>query len=202
MPTSKRLFDLFYGILLSLLLALPLLVILLVMLIRDGRPLFYVAERMKSPTQPFLLWKLRTMRPDENDSGVSGGDKHTRITKTGHILRKFRLDEIPQLWNVIKGDMSFVGPRPPLRTYVERFPEIYGKVLQNRPGITGLATLYYHHHEEKLLTTCKTAAETEQVYTRICIPAKAKLDLIYQKNQSFCFDIRLMLETAMRVSKK
>lgn len=202
MKAGKRIFDFCYAIFLGLLILPFFLLILVVMLALDGLPLFYVAERMKTPTQPFLLWKLRTMRPDENDAGVSGGDKQSRITSTGRLLRRFRLDEIPQLWNIIKGDMSFVGPRPPLRRYVDQFPALYKTVLGNRPGITGLATLFYHRHEERLLIACKTAAETEHVYVTRCVPAKAKLDIIYQNNQTFCFDIQLMLLTISKVLKQ
>ncbi len=202
MTTGKRIFDFCYALCLGFLILPFFTLILIAMLILDGLPLFYVAERMKTPTQSFLLWKLRTMRPDENDSGVSGGNKQSRITSTGRLLRRFRLDEIPQLWNIVKGDMSFVGPRPPLRRYVEQFPQLYEKVLENRPGITGLATLFYHRHEERLLITCRTAAETEQVYVARCVPAKAKLDMIYQKNQTFCFDIQLMLLTISKVFKR
>ena len=120
----------------------------------------------------------------------------------GRFLRRARLDEIPQLWNVIRGDMSFVGPRPPLRLYVERFPEIYGKVLRSRPGITGLATLKFHAHEEWILKSCKTAEETDFAYSRRCVPQKARLDLIYQRHQSLCFDLSLLGGTVARVLVK
>ena len=199
MTPSKRIFDIVLALLLAALLALPFLVLLAVLLLSQGRPLFYVAERMKAPGQPFALWKLRTMTLAKGDSGVSGGDKSARITPTGRFLRRARLDEIPQLWNVLRGDMSFVGPRPPLRIYVERCPEIYAQVLQSRPGITGLATLEFHAHEERLLATCRNAAETDAVYTRRCIPRKAHLDLIYQRHQSLCFDLALLGRTGSRV---
>lgn len=199
MTLPKRLFDIALSLLLAVLLALPFLALLLVLRITQGRPLFYVAERMKGPDRPFALWKLRTMTSVSTDSGVSGGDKSARITPTGQFLRRARLDEIPQLWNVLRGDMSFVGPRPPLRSYVERFPALYAQVLQSRPGITGLATLQFHTHEEYLLATCKNAAETDAVYTRRCIPRKAHLDLIYQRRQSLCFDLVLLWRTASRV---
>jgi lipopolysaccharide/colanic/teichoic acid biosynthesis glycosyltransferase len=132
------------------------------------------------------------------DTGVSGGDKTSRITRIGRILRKTRLDEVPQLWNVLKGDMSFVGPRPPLRLYVERFPALYAQVLQSRPGITGLATLSFHRHEERLLAECRSAAETDAAYARRCVPRKARLDLIYQNRRTICFDLLLMLKTLAR----
>lgn len=199
MTPQKRLFDLGLALLLAALLALPFLLLLAVLLLREGRPLFYVSERMKAPGVPFQLWKLRTMTVARQDSGVSGGDKAARITPVGRFLRRARLDEIPQLWNVIRGDMSFVGPRPPLRLYVERFPEIYAQVLRSRPGITGLATLKFHAHEEWILKSCKTAAETDSAYSRRCVPQKARLDLIYQRHQSLCFDAALLGGTAARV---
>ena len=167
-------------------------------LLRDGRPILYVSERMRAPGQPFRLVKFRTMTNVAADAGVSGGDKAHRITRTGAMLRRYRLDEIPQLWNVFRGDISFVGPRPPLRRYVEMFPDLYADVLKSRPGITGLATLLYHAREERLLATCRTAEETEAVYTRICVPAKARLDLIYQEKRNVCWDFRLMVATVFK----
>ncbi len=196
---SKRLFDLALALCLAAILLVPFALLLLVLLVVEGRPLFYVAERMKAPGQPFHLWKLRTMTVAKTDSGVSGGDKSARVTRIGRILRRARLDEIPQLWNVLRGDMSFVGPRPPLRLYVERFPDLYAQVLQSRPGITGLASLHFHAHEERLLAPCKDSAETDAVYSRRCVPRKARLDLIYHKHQNLCFDLRLIAETGGRV---
>ena len=114
MTWRKRLFDLFFVTLLLVILGPILLGLLLWLLWKEGRPVFYVAERMKGVGQPFNLWKLRTMTVVERDSGVSGGDKAARITPTGAWLRARRLDEFPQLWNILKGDLSFVGPRPSL----------------------------------------------------------------------------------------
>jgi len=202
MRASKRALDLVLALGLSVVLAIPFSILLLVMVLKDGFPLFYLAERMKGIKQPFQLWKLRTMTVSATDSGVSGGDKVTRITPLGQFIRRARLDEVPQLWNVLKGDMSFVGPRPPLRAYVERFPELYAQVLKSPVGITGLASLRYHAVEERLLAACQTAIETDRVYAKICVPAKARLDLIYQKNWSFCLDLRLIWETGTRVLVK
>lgn len=195
MTWRKRLFDLFFVSLLLVILS-PVIVILLVwLLIREGRPVFYVAERMKGPDVPFKLWKLRTMTVVDEDAGVSGGDKNRRITETGAWLRAKRLDEFPQLFNILKGDLSFVGPRPPLRQYVEAYPELYARVLQSRPGVTGLASIVYHKQEADLLDRCATPEETEAVYTRVCIPRKAALDLIYQRHQSMCYDFDLVFQT-------
>ncbi len=199
MTPAKRLMDLTLALLLAALFALPFAAVVIALLLRDGRPVFYVAERMRAPGRPFRLWKLRTMTVAQADSGVSGGDKSARVTRTGRFLRRTRLDEVPQLWNILRGDMSFVGPRPPLRKYVERFPGLYARVLQSRPGITGLATLVYHAHEERLLAPCRTTEETDEVYSRRCVPAKARLDLIYQKNRSVCYDLVLLGTTIGRM---
>ena len=203
MPLAKRLFDLAFASVLTVILAPVLLVLVAVLLATSGRPVFYCAERMRTPDRPFKLWKLRTMRPAEGaNTGVSGGDKADRVTAAGRWLRRFRADEIPQLINVFRGDMSFVGPRPPLREYVERFPELYAEVLQCRPGITGLATLRFHAREEQLLAPCRSAEETDAVYARRCVPRKARLDLIYRDNWSFCFDLAILAETVRRLVRR
>ena len=198
MTLTKRLMDILLALLLGLLLSPLIVAVALLILIRDGRPVFYVAERMKAPGQPFALWKFRTMRSAAQDSGVSGGDKAGRITSMGRFLRRTRLDEVPQLWNILRGDISFVGPRPPLRRYVEAFPALYAEVLQSRPGVTGLATLVFHRTEERLLARCTTPEETEAVYIRRCVPAKARLDLIYAQNRNLCFDLKMMVVTVFR----
>ncbi len=195
MTPQKRVLDLVFAALLLVLLGPVLLGLLGWLLIKQGRPLFYVAERMKGVDQPFMLWKLRTMEVVAEDAGVSGGDKATRITPVGAWLRRRRLDEFPQLWNILKGDLSFVGPRPPLREYVERYPEIYAQVLKSRPGVTGLASIVFHKHEEQLLARCDTPQQTDEVYTRICVPRKARLDLAYQRHQSLCLDFDLVFQT-------
>lgn len=195
MTVQKRLFDLFTACVLSVI-VLPLVALIaLAILIIDGGPVFHISERMKTPTQGFRFYKFRTMRPDPNDSGVSGGDKTDRITRTGAFLRRSRLDELPQLFNLFKGDISAVGPRPPLREYVKRFPDVYEQVLRSRPGITGLATVHFNRHEHWLLARSRSAAETDALYCRACIPRKARLDMIYQAHQGFCFDLLIILKT-------
>ncbi|WCE68571.1 sugar transferase (plasmid) [Sulfitobacter faviae] len=198
MTIAKRLLDIFGALGLLLLLGPFIILTALVIGVLDGRPVFYISERMKTPNRGFQLVKFRTMKPVESDSGVSGGDKLERITRTGPFLRRSRLDELPQLWNVIRGDMSFIGPRPPLRQYVERFPEIYQKVLQSRPGVSGLASIYFHSHEEHLLARSRSREETDQIYCRACIPRKARLDLIYQANRNLCMDVSLMFKTIFK----
>lgn len=201
MTLPKRLMDL--GLVaLFLLLVLPLgLIVAALLLATQGRPLFHVSERMKAPGQGFRLWKFRTMLTDPADRGVTGGDKSGRITPIGRFLRRSRLDELPQLWNILLGDMSFVGPRPPLRRYVEAYPRLYADVLRSRPGVTGLATLHFHRRETELLAQCATPDETEAVYVRRCIPAKARLDMMYQRRRSFCLDVTILAKTCARLLK-
>ena len=196
---AKRSFDLVLALLLTPLIATLFLIVLVTLIFNEGRPYVYAAERMKTPTRSFRLWKFRTMSVVEEDAGVSGGDKQARVTRMGRILRRTRGDELPQLWNIFRGDISFVGPRPPLREYVERFPEIYAEVLSVPPGVTGLASIHYHAHEDWVLSRCATPEETDAAYCRRCIPAKARLDMIYARHASVCFDLVLIWRTLRRV---
>ena len=199
MTRAKRLFDLFFVCLFAPIL-LPVLTMLVIWLwARQGLPIFYGSERMCSATKPFTLWKLRSMTVVENDSGVSGGDKTARVTPAGQVLRRTRLDELPQLFNILCGDISFVGPRPPLRQYVELFPDIYAQVLRSKPGVTGLASLVFAAHEERLLARAQSPQETDAIYARVCVPRKARIDLIYQRRRTMQLDLWLMLLTAARV---
>lgn len=198
MTPSKRLFDLIFATLMLPFLLPVIIATAIAALILQGRPIFYVSERMKSVDQGFDLYKFRTMSEDPNDSGASGGHKSARVTSLGKILRRYRLDELPQLWNVIKGDMSYVGPRPPLRKYVELRPDLYGPVLECRPGVTGLASVVYNKEETRLLKTSRSSVENEDIYQSRCVPRKARIDLIYKAHRSVCVDIRIIVATLMR----
>lgn len=202
MTPTKRVFDITLAIFGAVLFAVPAAILAILLLVCQGRPIFYLAERMKTPDQSFWLWKFRTMHVAIADGGVSGGDKTGRVTRIGKALRQSRFDELPQIWNILRGDMSFVGPRPPLRSYVERRPDLYGSVLKNRPGLTGLATLVLHQREERLLAACTTALETETIYMRRCVPIKARVDMIYQRKQNFMLDLALLVRTVLRIVKK
>jgi lipopolysaccharide/colanic/teichoic acid biosynthesis glycosyltransferase len=196
---AKRLLDLAVALLLLALLWPVILLVALLLWAREGRPVLYVSERMRAPGRPFRLLKFRTMRLGaDRAGGVTGGDKAGAMSPLHRRLRRTRADELPQLWNVLRGDMSLVGPRPPLRRYVEAYPGLYAAVLRSRPGITGLATLRFHAREERILAACRTPEETEAAYRRACIPRKARLDLIYQRRRSLCWDLRLIAATAAR----
>ncbi|WP_442953533.1 sugar transferase [Paracoccus sp. (in: a-proteobacteria)] len=195
MPRSKRAFDIAFALILLVPLSLVMLVVAGLLLVAQGRPILYRAHRMRGPNQPFTQLKFRTMIASDEDGGATGAHKHWRITRIGRVLRRSRIDELPQLFNILRGDMSFVGPRPPLREYVERFPAVYGQVLHSRPGVTGLATLIYHRHEDRILAGCKSAAATEAAYYRRCLPAKLKIDLIYQRHRSMGLDLWILWTT-------
>lgn len=199
MTHGKRLMDIVLALVLAGVLFIPTAIVALIVLLRDGRPILYPSKRMKAPGQSFTLWKFRTMATADRDASVSGAYKQSRITATGRVLRRTRTDELPQLWNILRGDMSFVGPRPPLPRFVRLCPETYAEVLKNRPGVTGLATLVFHKREERLLAQCHSQSETDAVYLRRCVPAKAKIDLIWARNRTVCFDLILILATVRRV---
>jgi lipopolysaccharide/colanic/teichoic acid biosynthesis glycosyltransferase len=198
MTRAKRLLDLGLVCLLAPIIVLILLPVCLWLWARQGRPIFFGSERMASITHSFTLWKLRTMSLTATDSGVSGGDKAARITPAGRVLRRSRLDEMPQILNILCGDISFVGPRPPLRQYVELYPELYAQVLRSQPGVTGLASLVYAAHEARLLARAGSPQETHHIYANRCVPRKAKLDLIYQRRRTLRLDLWLILVTAVR----
>jgi lipopolysaccharide/colanic/teichoic acid biosynthesis glycosyltransferase len=198
--TAKRLAD----ILLALVLAGPALAVLALLsagaLVAHGRPVFYIAERMRDPARTFRLVKLRTMETSPTgEQRVLGGDQRSRVTPYGGWLRRTRLDELPQLWNVLRGDMSLVGPRPPLRAMVEAAPEAYASVLTNRPGVTGLATVIVCGREERLLADCRSAHETDEVYRRRCLPLKLRIDRLYGRKAGLRLDVYVLYLTLARI---
>ena len=201
MPRWKRALDLGLAALTILGAALPMLAILPAALALQGRPILYRAPRVGRDGRPFVLLKLRTMTQDAGDAGVTGGDKAARITPFGAWLRRSRADEIPQVWNVIRGEMSFVGPRPPLASYVEAYPELYAEVLRLTPGITGLATVMTATHENRLLARARTGAETDRIYRSVCVPRKARLDGIYAAHLSARLDLWILGRTLRRSAR-
>lgn len=197
----KRGFDLLLSLLLLPLLGLAFLILSPVLLVRQGRPVLFFSERMKTVDQGFRLIKFRTMEnQDDSTSGecATGAHNDHRITGIGRTLRRTGMDELPQLLNVLLGNMSLVGPRPPLRRHVQRHKTLYRQVLQNKPGITGLASVVFQQHEANLLSGTKTLEETERVYNARCVPRKAAIDLIYQRNQSLVLDLYVIYLTLAR----
>ena len=197
---SKRavvpLADRFAALILLPVVAAILAILFPVVLALQGRPFLYCSIRMSSCNEEFTLWKIRTMAPSYGkDCAVLGGHLAKEVTPVGGLLRKLRFDELPQIFNVLAGDMRFIGPRPPLPKYVKDYPELYGAVLQSRPGITGLATVMLHRREQRLLSRCISAEEADQLYREHCIPRKARLDLLYQSRRSMALDLFILGRT-------
>ena len=157
--------------------------VLPVIWIVQGRPLFFRAMRAGQNGVPFRLWKLRTMRNGAREDAVLGGDAASNVTTLGRWLRRTRLDELPQIVNLLRGDMVFVGPRPPLPRYVEAYPDLYLPLLSDPPGITGLATVMFCTRETGLLDEGRTSDEVDALYRRRCLRRKARLDAIFARQR-------------------
>jgi lipopolysaccharide/colanic/teichoic acid biosynthesis glycosyltransferase len=187
---GSRLFDIGCA-LTGLLLSSPIFVLALVAVwIDDGRPCFFCQKRVGWKGRSFSILKFRTMRSGSGSAITIAGDG--RVTDIGAILRKFKLDELPQFINVLKGDMSMVGPRPEVPEFVEQGNRLWDEVLSVRPGITDLATLLFRN-EEQLLAS---AAQPELDYRRTILPAKLALNIEYMRSRSLQRDIRLLALTA------
>jgi lipopolysaccharide/colanic/teichoic acid biosynthesis glycosyltransferase len=193
---SKRAFD-FIAALLGLILLSPLLLLvgLFVKLDSPG-PVLFRQERIGKGFRPFRIYKFRTMVHDAHRRGgpiTFGADP--RITRLGQILRRTKIDEFPQLINVLRGEMSFVGPRPEVRPYVELFREDYQEILQVIPGITDLASVTYRDEAELL----GQFGDPQAAYVKRILPEKINLAKEYVRRSSFFFDITLILKTLVKL---
>lgn len=192
----KRVFDLAVSVVALLLLA-PLL-ILIALLVVAGSPggAFFRQERVGRDGRTFRLVKFRTMRPGSEAHGqLTVGTRDPRITGIGRFLRRSKLDELPQLWNVLVGDMSLVGPRPEVPKYVALYKGEQLQVLRFRPGITGPASIAYIDENEQLAGS----AHPERVYVEEIMPAKLELDLRYTRERTFLGDLRILFATIGRI---
>jgi lipopolysaccharide/colanic/teichoic acid biosynthesis glycosyltransferase len=160
-------------------------------------PILFRQERVGRRFRPFWIYKFRTMVQDAPQRGgpITFG-QDPRITRIGHVLRKTKLDELPQLFNVLKGDMSLVGPRPEVRQYVDLFPDDYAEILQVRPGITDLASIAYRDESAVL----GRAADPEHEYRTRVLPEKIRLAKEYLRRTSFWFDLQLIVKTVGRLA--
>ena len=170
-------------------------VALLIKLDSEG-PVFFRQERMGRWGRPFLIYKFRTMVHDAPCRGgpITVGDD-PRITRVGRFLRKAKIDELPQLMNVLKGEMSLVGPRPEVRKYAELYRKDYAEILKVRPGITDLASLKYWD-EAALLGRSQ---DPEEEYVTHILPEKVRLAREYLDRSSFAFDMSLLVKTLLRL---
>jgi lipopolysaccharide/colanic/teichoic acid biosynthesis glycosyltransferase len=164
----------------------------------DGGPVFYRGERVGLHGETFRIFKFRTMVVDAEKLGASStSDDDPRITRIGKLLRKYKLDELPQLINVLKGDMSFVGPRPQVKWAVDLYTEEERKLLSIRPGITDYASLKFPNEGEIL----KGSKDPDKDYMEKIHPEKMRLSLEYVRNRSFWLDIKLIFQTVWAIFK-
>jgi len=194
---AKRIFDLVCAGLGLLLLA-PLFALISLCIKLDSKgPVFFKQLRIGRFQKPFYIYKFRTMIQDAEKKGIKltvGRD--SRITRCGTILRKYKIDELPQLINVVKGEMSLVGPRPEVPEYVKYYPEQIKEIIFSvRPGITDYASLKFRN-ENKLLAS---ATDPEKTYVEKILPEKLKLYVHYVQNRSLLGDILIILNTLLRI---
>lgn len=188
----KRGLD-FAAAFLGLLLVSPLLFFIAMWIwLGNGRPIFFKQERVGRRGRPFRIWKFRTMVVDAPQKGgmvTVAGD--SRITKIGNFLRNYKLDELPQLFNVLVGEMSLVGPRPEVQKYVNMYSLQQREILAVRPGISSPASLKYRQESELMLRQ----TDPEEYYVRVIMPDKIAVDLAYLQSQSFINDLVIIAKT-------
>ena len=194
----KRIFDIIAALILTVI-ASPFMLIIAIWIKLDSKgKVFFRQRRVTTYGRVFGIYKFRTMVSGAEKLGTQvTGNNDSRVTRAGHFLRKFRLDELPQLFNVLKGDMSFVGTRPEVERYVDRYSDEMMATLLMPAGITSLASIKFKD-EEKLLSG---AEDTDEVYINDVLPQKMKYNLEYLRKFNFFYDIKLMFMTFFAVLK-
>jgi lipopolysaccharide/colanic/teichoic acid biosynthesis glycosyltransferase len=195
----KRFFDIVIS-LIGLLLLLPLLAVVSFLIKLDSRgPVFFRQERIGKDFEPFIIYKFRSMEADteRKSSRITvGGDR--RVTKIGKVLRAAKIDELPQLLNVLKGDMSLVGPRPEVLEYVRLFEPEYRKLLRVRPGITDPASVKYSSEEAFLAMSDNWEGD----YVGNILPEKIRLSLEYLDKRTILSDLKIIIRTVLRTAHR
>jgi len=194
----KRAFDIFFSFI-GLVILSPFLIIIALVIILDTKGgAFYMQTRVGKNNKDFKLFKFRTMCTGAESKGLlTVGGRDARITGSGYLLRKYKLDELPQLLNVLFGSMSLIGPRPEVRKYVDLYNEEQKIVLTVRPGITDVASIEYFNENEIL----GKSSNPEQTYIDEVMPAKLKLNLEYIAQRSFAKDIGIIFRTIGKMLK-
>ncbi len=195
----KRIFDVVASGL-GLLVLSPFFLLLAVWIKLDSAgPVFYRQVRVGRYNRNFRLFKFRSMRVGSDKKGlITVGGRDPRVTRSGYFIRKYKLDELPQLINVLLGDMSLVGPRPEVRKYVEMYTPEQLHVLDVRPGITDMASIRYRNENELLVE----AEDPEAFYIKVVMPDKLKINLEYVAKHSFWLDMKLIFKTITEVVTK
>lgn len=194
----KRVFDALFSAT-ALVLLMPLLLVIAAVVAAESRGgAFYHQERIGRHGVPFRLHKFRSMQVHREGAQVTLGTSDPRITSVGRVLRNYKLDELPQLWNVVKGDMSLVGPRPEVAKYVALYTDEMREVLTVRPGLTDPASIAGFDEGERL----EAAADPERHYREIIMPEKVQQQLAYVRSATFGSDIRVIARTFFRIFKR
>lgn len=195
----KRLFDLVAAAV-GLLVLSPVFLLLAVWIKADSPgPVFYRQRRVGRRNRDFWLYKFRSMRVGADRAGlITVGGRDPRITPSGYYLRKYKLDELPQLINVLMGDMSLVGPRPEVRRYVDLYTPEQMHVLDVRPGITDMASILYRNENELLAR----AEDPDKFYVEVVMQDKLRINLEYVARHSFGYDLRLIFRTFWEIVSK
>ncbi len=196
----KRLFDIVFSVI-GLILALPFLLIVAIAIKIDSRgPVFYRQERVTRYNKLFRIYKFRTMVQDADKVGAlvtSKNDK--RITRVGRVIRKVRLDEVPQLINILKGEMSFVGTRPEVKKYVDKYTDEMKSTLLMRAGVTSEASIEFKDEDEILKKYVNKQHNVDEVYINRILPTKMKINLEYIKRFNIFYDIMIVVWTVLAV---
>lgn len=190
--SPRRLFDVVAALAGLIVLAPVMAVIGLAVLIGDGSPVFYRQKRIGKNGRPFVILKFRSMRSNGSGGPAITAACDSRVTRVGAWLRQTKLDELPQLLNVLRGDMSLIGPRPEVPDYVEIEDPLWRAVLASPPGITDLATLAFRNEEEML----GPASDPDAYYRSSILPAKLRLNVLYQQSRTLPRDLKLLWLTA------
>lgn len=188
----KRFFDIIASGL-GLIALSPLFAVLAIWIKADSKgPVFYRQVRVGKDNKDFRLFKFRSMRPDSDKLGlITIGNHDPRVTRSGYYIRKYKLDEFPQLINVFKGDMSLVGPRPEVRKYVDLYTPDQRRVLSVRPGITSLASIRYRNENEIMAAS----SDPDKCYIEQVMPDKLSIDMEYVSKANLLTDIKLIFST-------
>jgi lipopolysaccharide/colanic/teichoic acid biosynthesis glycosyltransferase len=194
----KRIFDLFFAFL-GIMLLLPIYLLIAIFIKLDSKgEILYKQERIGKDGIPFYVLKFRTMVPDAFSKGaLTVGSRDPRVTGVGFYLRKYKLDELPQLFNVLFGEMSFVGPRPEVKKYTDLYTAEQRKVLLVKPGITDYASIRYRNENDLLANS----ENPEKLYVEEIMPHKLELNLKYINNNSIFKDIEIILLTLYSIIK-
>lgn len=189
---AKRSFDLIFSVI-GLVIFLPLsLTVGLLILLTLGWPVFYSAKRAGTGSSQFTMHKFRTMKVAEGPTSHHSGDDDPRMSSVGRLVRKFKLDELPQLWNIAKGEMSFVGPRPESPDYTKLYTEEQHQILELRPGITDFASIEFSD-----LGSILTGDDPDKIYFEKVWDRKMELRMKYVRERSFLIDLKLIFLTLL-----